>query len=375
MIIPRRRLLQITVAAAALPALPRIARTQAYPSQPVRIIVATSAGGTTDIVARMIGQWLSERLGQPFVVENRPGGGNNIGTEAAARAPADGHTLFMANTVNAINATLYQNLSYSFITDLAPVAILMRSPLLMQIHPSVPARSVPEFIDHAKANPGKINTGWGGNGATGHVAGELFKMMSGVAMVHVPYRGEALALTDLLGGQVQVVFATIGSSIEYIKAGKLRALAITTVARSDLLPDVPSLADFLPGYEASSWNGLCAPKATPAEIVDRLNREVNAGLADPKIKTRLAELGGPPVNWLARRFRQDHRRRHGEMGQGGQVLRRQTELIGASATRRLSSAGPDSSHRPCAAWSRAPARLRDCWHRCGPGSRSARQSL
>jgi tripartite-type tricarboxylate transporter receptor subunit TctC len=295
MTIPRRRLLQITVAAAALPALPRIARTQAYPSQPVRIIVATSAGGTTDIVARMIGQWLSERLGQPFVVENRPGGGNNIGTEAAARAPADGHTLFMANTVNAINATLYQNLSYSFIADLAPVAILMRSPLLMQIHPSVPARSVPEFIDHAKANPGKINMGSGGNGATGHVAGELFKMMSSVAMVHVPYRGEALALTDLLGGQVQVVFATIGSSIEYIRAGKLRALAITTVARSEILPDVPSLNDFLPGYEASSWNGLCAPKATPAEIVDRLNREVNAGLTDPKIKTRLAELGGPPV--------------------------------------------------------------------------------
>jgi tripartite-type tricarboxylate transporter receptor subunit TctC len=261
----------------------------------VRIIVATSAGGTTDMVARLIGQWLSERLGQAFVVENRPGGGNNIGTEAAVRAPADGYTLFMANTVNAINTTLYHNLGYNFITDMVPVAIMMRSALLMQVHPSVPARTAPEFIAHAKANPGKINMGSGGNGATGHVSGELFQMMSGVKMVHVPYRGEALALTDLLGGQVQVVFATVGSSIEYIKAGKLRPLAVTTATRSDALPDVPSLGDCLPGYEASSWNGLSAPKNTPAEIIDKLNREINTALGDPKIKARFADLGAPPI--------------------------------------------------------------------------------
>jgi tripartite-type tricarboxylate transporter receptor subunit TctC len=295
MTIPRRRIVQMAAAAAALAALPRVAKAQSYPARPVRILVATSAGGATDIVARIIGGWLSERLGQPFVVENRPGGGNNIGTEAAVRAPADGYTLFMANTVNAINTTLYQNLSYNFATDMAPVAILMRSPLLMQVHPSVPARTVPEFIDHAKANPGKINMGSGGNGATGHVSGELFKMMSGVKMVHVPYRGEALALTDLLAGQVQVVFATVGSSIGYIRAGALRPLAITTATRSDALPDVPSLADFLPGYEASSWNGLCAPRNTSAEIIDKLSSEINTALADPKIKVRFADLGGPPI--------------------------------------------------------------------------------
>src|SRR5229473_2139126 len=237
MSIARRRLTQIAAAAAALANLPRVARAQTYPARPVRIIVATSAGGTTDIAARLIGQWLADRLGQSFVVENRPGGGNNIGTEAAVRAPADGYTLFMANTVNAINTTLYQNLSYNFATDMAPVAILMRSPLLMQVHPSVPARTVPEFIDHAKANPGKINMGSGGNGATGHVSGELFKMMAGVQMVHVPYRGEALALTDLIAGQVQVVFTTIGSSIQYIRAGQLRPLAVTTATRSDALLD------------------------------------------------------------------------------------------------------------------------------------------
>jgi tripartite-type tricarboxylate transporter receptor subunit TctC len=285
----------LQIAAAALAGVPPVALAQFYPASPVRIIVATSAGGTTDIVARLVAAWLSERLGQNFVVENRPGGGNNIGTEAAVRAPADGYTLFMANTVNAINSTLYQNLAYNFSTDMAPVAILMRSPLLMQVHPGVPARTVPEFIDHAKANPGKINMGSGGNGATGHVAGELFQMMSGVKMLHVPYRGEALALTDLLGGQVQVVFATLGSSIGYIKAGQLRPLAITTAARSDALPDVPSLAEYLPGYDASSWNGLCAPMNTPAAIIDRLNREINTALADPKIKARFAELGGPPI--------------------------------------------------------------------------------
>ena len=292
MTIARRRILQIAAAALAWP---RAAKAQSYPASPVRIIVATSAGGTTDIVARLIAAWLSERLGQNFFVENRPGGGNNIGTEAAVRAPADGYALFMANTVNAINTTLYQNLNYNFSTDMVPVAILMRSPLVMQVHPSVPARTVAELIDYAKASSGKINMGSGGKGATGHVAGELFQMMSGVKMQHVPYRGEALALTDLLGGQVQIVFATVGSSIGYIKTGQVRLLAITTVARSELLPDVPSLAEHLPGYEASSWNGLCAPRNTPAAIIEKLSREINAALADPKIKARFIELGGPPI--------------------------------------------------------------------------------
>jgi tripartite-type tricarboxylate transporter receptor subunit TctC len=300
--IPRRRFLQFAAAAASLAALSHTASAQTYPTRSVRIIVATSAGGSTDIVARVIGQWLTERLGQPFVVENRPGGGNNIGTEAAVRAPADGYTLFMANTVNAINTTLYQNLSYNFTTDMAPVAILQRSPLLMQVNPSLPARTVPEFIAYAKANPGTINMGSGGNGATGHVSGELFRMMAGIKMVHVPYRGEALALTDLIAGQVQIVFATVGSSIQYVRAGQLRALAISTATRSDALPEVPPLADFLPGYEASSWNGLCTPKNTPAEIIERLNKEINTALADPKIKTRFAELGAPAIGGPAADF-------------------------------------------------------------------------
>ncbi len=291
----RRRVLRWSAAAASVAAFPRLAHAQAYPARPVRIIVATSAGGTTDIVARLLAQWLTDKLGQPFVVENRPGGGNNIGTEMAARSPADGHTLFMANTVNAINTTLYQNLNYNFVSDFAPVAIVMRSPLLLQVNPTVPAKTVPEFIALAKANPGTINMGSGGKGATGHVAGELFQMMAGIKLQHVPYRGESLALTDLLGGQVQVAFTTVGSSIQYVKADRLRALAITTAARAEALPDVPPVADVLPGYEASSWNGLCAPKNTPAEIVDRLNAEVNAALGDPKIKSRFVELGGPPI--------------------------------------------------------------------------------
>jgi len=295
MAIPRRRFLQVATAAAALSSLTRLARAQSYPTRPVRIIVATSAGGTTDIVARLIGQWLSERMGQSFIVENRPGGGNNIGTEAAVRSPPDGYSLFMANTVNAINTTLYRNLSFDFTTDMTPVAIMMRSSLLMQVHPTMPARTVPAFIAYAKANGGTVNMGSGGTGSTGHLAGELFQKMAGVKLVHVPYRGEAMALTDLLGATVQVVFATVGSSIQYIKADKLRPLAITTATRSDLLPDVPPLADFLPGYEASSWNGLCAPKNTPAEIIDRLNREINTAFADPVLKARFVELGGPPI--------------------------------------------------------------------------------
>jgi len=291
----RRRFLQISAAGIVLPTLPRLAWAETYPSRTVRIIVATSAGGTTDIVARLLGQWLADKLGQSFVVENRTGGGNNIGTEAAARSPADGYTLFMANTVNAINTTLYKNLNYNFTTDLVPVAIVMRSPVIMQVHPSVPAKTVPEFIAYAKASPGKINMGSGGVGATGHMAGELFQLMSGIKLTHVPYRGESLALTDLLGGQVQVVFATAGSSIQYIKAEKLRPLAVTTTERIALLPDLPTLKEYLPGYEASSWNGLTAPKNTPPEIIEKLNREINAAMADPTVKSRIVDLGGPPI--------------------------------------------------------------------------------
>jgi tripartite-type tricarboxylate transporter receptor subunit TctC len=295
MTLRRRRFLQISAAGMALPTLPRLARAETYPSRTVRIIVATSAGGTTDIVARLLGQWLADKLGQSFIVENRTGGGNNIGTEAAARSPADGYTLFMANTVNAINTTLYKNLNYNFTTDLVPVAIVMRSPVIMQVHPSVPAKTVPEFIAYAKANPGKVNMGSGGVGATGHMAGELFQLMAGIKLVHVPYRGESLALTDLLGGQVQVVFATAGSSIQYIKADKLRPLAVTTTERIALLPDLPTLKEYLPGYEASSWNGLTAPKNTPPEIIEKLNREINAAMADPTVKSRIVDLGGPPI--------------------------------------------------------------------------------
>jgi tripartite-type tricarboxylate transporter receptor subunit TctC len=256
---------------------------------------AAAAGGTTDIVARLLGQWLGDKWGQPFVVENRTGGGNNIGTEAAARSPADGYTLFMANNVNAINTTLYKNLNYNFATDLVPVAIVMRSPVIMQVHPAVPAKTVPEFIAYAKANPGKVNMGSGGVGSTGHLAGALFELLSGVKLTHIPYRGESLALTDLLGGQVQIVFSTAGSSIQYIKAGQLRPLAVTTTERIALLPDVPTLKENLPDYEASSWNGLMVPKGTPAEIIEKLNREINTAFADPKIKSRIVDLGGPPI--------------------------------------------------------------------------------
>jgi tripartite-type tricarboxylate transporter receptor subunit TctC len=275
-----------------LPALPRVASAQAYPSRPVRILVATSAGGSTDIVARLIAQWLTEKLGQSFVVENRPGGGNNIGTEAAARAPADGYTLFMANSVNTINGSLYQKLNYNFIADFAPIVNTMTSPLFMMVHPSVAAKTVPEFIALAKANPDKINMGSGGVGATGHMAGELFKLMAGVKLVHVPYRGEAMAMTDLIGGQAQIVFATTGSSIQYVRAGTVRALAVTSQAPLDVLPDVPPLAQFLPGYEAAGWSGLTAPKATPPEIVEKLHKEASAALADARIRQRIVDMGG-----------------------------------------------------------------------------------
>jgi tripartite-type tricarboxylate transporter receptor subunit TctC len=290
--LPRRRFLHLAAGAAALPAVSRIARAQAYPTRPVRLIVPVAPAGANDITARLIGQWLSERLGQPFVIENRPGGGGNIGTEAVVRAPADGYTLLMVGGYNAINATLYQKLSFNFIRDIAPVAALTRDSIVMVVNPSVAAKSVPDFIAYAKANSGKVNMASPGSGTASHIAGELFKMMAGVDMIHVPYRGGGPALSDLIAGQVQVMFVTTASPIEYIRAGRLRALAVTTATRSEALPDIPTLGEFLPGYEASNWFGVGAPRNTPVEVIDKLNKEINAGLTDPKIKARLADLGG-----------------------------------------------------------------------------------
>jgi tripartite-type tricarboxylate transporter receptor subunit TctC len=288
----RRQFLHLAAGAAALPAVSRIAKAQTYPTRPVRIIVGFAAGGGIDIIARLIGQSLSERLGQEFVIDNRPGAGGNIGTEAVVRAAPDGYTLLLAFSSNAINATLYEKLNFSFIRDIAPVAGVIRVPNVMLVNPSVPAKTVPEFIAYAKANPGKISMASGGIGTPGHVSGELFKMMAGVDMVLVPYRSGGPALTDLIAGQVQVMFPNTGASLEYVKAGKLRALAVTTATRSEALPDLPTVAEFVPGYEASSWFGVGTPKATPAEIVEKLNKEINAGLADPRLKARLADLGG-----------------------------------------------------------------------------------
>jgi tripartite-type tricarboxylate transporter receptor subunit TctC len=284
--------LHLAASAVALPAVSRIASAQAYPSRPVRIVVGFGAGTAADIVARLIGQWLSERLGQQFVVENRPGAGSNIGAQAVVRAPADGYTLLLATTTNAINATLYNNLDFNLIRDIAPVAGLILVPNAMVVNASVPAKTVPEFIAYARANPGKINMASTGNGTVPHVSGELFNMMAGVNMVHVQYRGAPPALTDLLGGQVQVYFASTTVSIEHIRAGRMRALAVTTAKRLEALPDIPTVGDFLPGYESTLWFGVGAPKNTPAEIIDKLNREINAGLADPKIKARVADMGG-----------------------------------------------------------------------------------
>ena len=286
----RRHFLQLAAGALVLPGVFRTA--WALPTRPVRIIVGFPAGGPTDIAARLMSQWLSERLGQQFVVDNRPGAGGNIATEAVVRAPADGYTLLSLGSQNAINATLYDKLNFNFIRDIAPVSGIIREPLIIEVHPSFPAKTLPEFIGYAKANPGKINMASAGNGTSSHVAGELFKMMAGVNMIHVPYRGAAPALTDLLGGQVQGCVAAISASIEYIKTAKLRALAVTTAARSTVLPDIPTVSEFLPGYEASFWQGLGAPKGAPVEIVDKLNKEVNAALADPMIKAHLADLGG-----------------------------------------------------------------------------------
>jgi tripartite-type tricarboxylate transporter receptor subunit TctC len=286
----RRQFLHLAAGVAALPALSRAARAQAYPMRPVRIIVAAAAAGPTDIVARILGQWLSERLGQPFVIENRAGGANNIGTEAVARAPADGYTLLLCNAVNAINATLFEKLNFNFIRDIAPVATISQEPYLLLVHPTIPARTVVEFINYAKNTP-NLSMASGGNGSPSHVAGELFKMRTGVAMVHVPYRGAGPALTDLLGGQVQVLFASMGASIEYVKANKLPALAVTSATRSEALPDIPTVGEFLPTFEASNWFGLGAPKGTPAEAINKLNKEISTALADAKMKARFAELG------------------------------------------------------------------------------------
>ena len=299
--VPRRQFLQLSAGAAAL-AVSRFAWAQAYPSRPVRLIVPFPAGGGAEISARLIGQWLSERLGQPFIIDNRPGAGTNIGTEAVVRAPPDGHTLLLVNAANAINATLYDQLSFNFIRDIAPVGGIMRVPSVMVVHPSLPARSVPELIAYAKADPGKLSMASGGIGSGSHVAGELFNMMAGVNMVHVPYRGVAPALTDLLGGQVQVMAASSAASIEYIRSSKLRALAVTGPTRTDVLPDIPSVGEFLPGYEASGWFGVGAPRNTPGEIIDRLNNEINAGLADPRIKARFADLGGTVLGGSAADF-------------------------------------------------------------------------
>jgi tripartite-type tricarboxylate transporter receptor subunit TctC len=290
--LPRRQFLHLAAGAAALPAVSHVARAQAYPSRPVRIVVGLAPGGANDIVARLMGQWLSERLGQQFVIENRPGAASNIATEAVVRAPPDGYTLLLCSVNNAINATLYERLNFNFIRDIAPVAGIIRSPNVMVVNPSVPAKSVPEFMAYVKANPRKLNMASPGTGTGPHLCGELFMMMSGTSMIHVPYRGGGPALTDLLGGQVQVYFPGTVSSIEYIKTGRLRALAVTTATRSDALPDIPTVGEFVPGYEASGWFGVGASKNTPAAIIDKLNKEVNAALADPNMKARLVDLGG-----------------------------------------------------------------------------------
>jgi tripartite-type tricarboxylate transporter receptor subunit TctC len=289
--IPRRRFLELAAGAAALPATSRAARAQAYPMRPVRLVVGFPPGGTGDIVARLVGQWLSERLGQPFIIENRPGAASNIATEAAVRAAPDGYTLLLASVANAVNATLYQKLNYNFIREIVPVATIASTPQVLDVNLSLPTKTVPEFIVYAKANPGKLSMGSGGIGSPEHVAGELFKIMTGVNIVHVPYRGGAPAVADLLGGHLQVMFDVMPTSIGYIRTGKLRALAVTTATRSEALPALPTLSDFVPGYEASVWVGLGAPRSTPAAIIDKLNDEINAMLADPKMKARFTDLG------------------------------------------------------------------------------------
>jgi tripartite-type tricarboxylate transporter receptor subunit TctC len=300
----RRNFLRLAAGAAALPVMPRLACAQTYPSRPVHILCGFAPGGAADTVARLTAEWLSERLGQQFVVDNRPGAGTNIATEAVVQAAPDGYTLLLVTGANAINATLYQHLNFDFLRDMAPVAGIVRVPQVMIVNPQLPAQTVPDFIAYAKANPGKINMGSGGIGSTLHVAGELFKMMAGVNLVHVPYRGDAPALVDLMGGQIQVMFDLTAAALPFIKAGKLRGLAVTSAARVPALPDLPTIGDVLPGYEATSFEGIAAPKGTPGDIVDRLNTALNAGLADAKFKARLADLGGDGLPGTPSDFRQ-----------------------------------------------------------------------
>jgi tripartite-type tricarboxylate transporter receptor subunit TctC len=300
--LPRRQFLHLATGAAALSGISRIARAHAYPSRPVRIIVGFTAGGNFDLTARLISQWLSQRLGQQFIVENRPGASTNIATEAVVRAPADGYTLLLGGAVNAINATFYERLNFDFIRDIAPVASLIRFPNVIDLNPSFPAKTIPEFIAYAKANPGKVNMASSGKGTSQHLSGELFKMMTGVNLIHVPYRGAPQALSDLVGGQVQVSFDPLPPAIELIRSGKVRALAVTTATRSEALPDVPTVGEFVPGYEASGWNGIVAPRNTPVEVIQKLNNEINAALADPGTKAKLADLGGIVVAGSAADF-------------------------------------------------------------------------
>ncbi len=291
----RREFLAGAASAALLPSLDRKAQAEAYPSRPVNLIVGTAPAGTPDIDARLIGQWLQEKLGQPFIVQNKPGAGTNLGTEMVVRSAPDGYTLLLITVANAINATLYDNMNFNFIRDIAPVAALVRTPLVMEVNPSLPVKTVPEFIAYAKANPGKINMATSGNGTPQHIAAELFTMMAGIDVLHVPYRSTTPALVDLLAGQVQVIFDTVPASIEFIRAGKLRPLGVTTTSPLDVLPGIPTVAEAVPGYEASAWQGVGAPKGTPAEIIDLLNRQINAALADQKIKQRFADLGAVPI--------------------------------------------------------------------------------
>jgi tripartite-type tricarboxylate transporter receptor subunit TctC len=291
----RRQFLHLAASAAAVFAAPCVAHAQNYPARPVRLIVGFTPGGAADITARLIGQWLSERLGQQFVIENRPGAGTNIATEAAVRAAPDGYMLLLVSVANTVNATLYDRLAFNFIQDVAPVAGLIRGPLVMEVNPALPARTVPEFIAYARANPGKVNAASAGNGTPSHMALEMFRMSTGLDIVHVPYRGAAPALTDLLAGQVELLFDNLPTSLEYIRAGKVRPLAVTTAQRATLLPELPALGEFVPGYEVSSWFGIGAPKGTPADIVALLNREIDAGLADRRLAARIAEMASVPL--------------------------------------------------------------------------------
>jgi tripartite-type tricarboxylate transporter receptor subunit TctC len=299
---PRRRFLKLAACAAALPVFPRVARAQTYPSRPIRFIVGFPAGGVGDTLARLLGHWLAERLGQPVVIENRPGAATNLATEAVVRSPPDGHTLLWITSANAINATLYDKLSFNFIRDIVPVMSFVRAPGVMEVNPDVPAKTVPEFIAYAKANPGKVNLASSGLGSVSHMAGELLKTMTGVDLLHVPYRGAAPALNDLIGGRVQIMILPISSSIEHIRAGRLRALGVTTAKRLDIVPDIPTVAEFLPGYEVSDWTGIGVPRNTPAEIIDRLGAELEAALRDKNLMARFADLGSVTMSMSRAEF-------------------------------------------------------------------------